>query len=119
MVKGSGGQKAVLSQCPMSIHLSIQEAGLPYRSGPAIRDQLSNSPTVIPAKAGIQYAAAYRFHLDVSGILDRPPSRTMTPNMVSRSRDALRPRFASNVRPLIQRAQGMPDARCTRDLMCE
>ena len=34
------------------------------------------------------------------------------------SRDALRPRFGDISRPLqIQRAQGMPDARCTRDLM--
>src|SRR4030088_126469 len=33
------------------------------------------------------------------------------------SRGALRPRFSSISRPRIQRAQGMPDARCTRDLM--
>jgi hypothetical protein len=34
-----------------------------------------------------------------------------------RSRGTIRPRFASNGRPLrIQRAQGMPDARCTRGL---
>ena len=31
------------------------------------------SPTVMPAKAGIQYAAAYRFITTVSGILDHPP----------------------------------------------
>jgi hypothetical protein len=43
---------------------------------------------------------------------------TVIPNTSSRSRDALRPRFASNVRPSKERAQGMPDARCTRDLVC-
>ncbi|MGY3353896.1 hypothetical protein ACVWZK_000559 [Bradyrhizobium sp. GM0.4] len=31
-----------------------------------------------PRKRGIQYVAASREHTDVSGILDRPPSRTMT-----------------------------------------
>ena len=41
-----------------------------------------------------------------------------TPVVCSHSRDALRPRFASNSHALSkQRAQGMPDARCTRDLM--
>jgi hypothetical protein len=34
--------------------------------------------TVIPAKAGIQYAASSRFRHGLLGILDRPPSRTMT-----------------------------------------
>jgi hypothetical protein len=33
---------------------------------------------VIPAKAGIQYAAASRFITGVSGILDHPRSRVMT-----------------------------------------
>jgi hypothetical protein len=32
--------------------------------------------------------------ISVSGILGRPPSRTMTPNMGLPSRDALRPRLA-------------------------
>src|SRR5213080_4189358 len=42
----------------------------------------------------------------------------MTVDTVSRSRGALRPRLARNFRALgSQRAQGMPDARCTRDLM--
>jgi hypothetical protein len=36
------------------------------------------APVVIPAKAGIQYAAAYRFNHCYLWILDRPPSRTMT-----------------------------------------
>src|SRR3954469_3142526 len=35
-------------------------------------------PAVIPAKAGIQYAAAYRLIIGSSAILDRPPSRAMT-----------------------------------------
>ena len=38
---------------------------------------LHNKPSY-PAKAGIQYAAAYRFHHNGSGILDHPPSRMMT-----------------------------------------
>src|SRR6185295_13430271 len=38
--------------------------------------------------------------------------------IVWRSRGAMRPRFARSFRPPpIQRAQGMPDARCTRGLM--
>ena len=41
----------------------------------------------------------------------------MTMNMNSRSRGALRPRSASNARPSKERAQGMPDARCTRGLV--
>ena len=40
-------------------------------------------------------------------------------DMTSRSRGALRPRFACFVRPLSnQRAQGRPGARCTRGLVC-
>ena len=33
---------------------------------------MTQHSTVIPAKAGIQYAAAYRLKTKVSGILDRP-----------------------------------------------
>jgi hypothetical protein len=43
----------------------------------------------------------------------------MTADTVSRSRDARRPRFARySSRSIEKRAQGMPDARCTRGLMC-
>ena len=42
----------------------------------------------------------------------------MTPNMGSHSRDALRPSFAGNSRPIRKRAQGRPGARCTRGLAC-
>src|SRR3954470_21622935 len=35
-------------------------------------------PAVIPAKAGIQYAAAPQSIISSSAILDRPPSRAMT-----------------------------------------
>jgi len=39
--------------------------------------------------------------------------------MYSRSRGTLRPRSEGNVRPpKTERAQGMPGARCTRDLVC-
>jgi hypothetical protein len=36
----------------------------------------------MPAKAGIQYAAASRFIFAVSGILDHPRSRMMTPSFL-------------------------------------
>src|SRR3954453_8168479 len=44
-------------------------------------------PAVIPAKAGIQYAAASRLIIGSSAILDRPPSRAMTrrPAIASRT----------------------------------
>src|SRR3954451_266023 len=42
------------------------------------RPLLQPRPAVIPAKAGIQYAAASRFIIGSSAILDRPPSRAMT-----------------------------------------
>jgi hypothetical protein len=35
------------------------------------------SPAVMPAKAGIQYAAASRFIATASGILDHPPQRAI------------------------------------------
>src|SRR5438093_7796571 len=38
--------------------------------------------------------------------------------MVSRSRDAFRPRLASISPPKRERAQGRPGARCTRGLVC-
>src|SRR5436190_18139182 len=38
----------------------------------------TNQTVVIPANAGIQYAAAYRSITAVSGILDHPLSRMMT-----------------------------------------
>ena len=40
------------------------------------------------------------------------------PDTPSHSRDAMRPRFARNRRPGNERAWGMPDARCTRSLVC-
>ncbi|TFV77020.1 hypothetical protein E4K64_09995 [Bradyrhizobium frederickii] len=42
------------------------------------RRRLSNLWCHAPRKRGIQYAAASRGYVAVSGILDRPPSRTMT-----------------------------------------
>jgi hypothetical protein len=80
-----------------------------------------------PRRRGIQYAAASRFIMDVSGILDRPLSRTMTTGGLAcsnasdttpHSRDALRPRFAPTSLSK-ERAQGKPGARCTRSLACE
>jgi hypothetical protein len=43
-----------------------------------LRRGILSSTAVIPAKAGIQYAAAYRLITGVSGILDHPLSRMMT-----------------------------------------
>ena len=54
------------------------------------------------------------------GVLDHPPARVTTLDVWPRSRDALRPRFSNSFRPLKnQRAQGMPDARCTRGPVCK
>ena len=43
----------------------------------------------------------------------------MTADIVSHSRGALRPRFASSFSPFCQRAQGRPGACCTRGLACD
>jgi hypothetical protein len=44
---------------------------------------------------------------------------TMWRHMRSHSRDAIRPSFAKNFPPSLQRAQGMPGARCARRRVCE
>jgi hypothetical protein len=51
----------------------------------------------------------------------RPVSSLMAgADITTRSRGATRPRFATNFRTARkERAQGMPDARCTRGLVCE
>jgi hypothetical protein len=43
-----------------------------------IEDDVASQTVVIPAKAGIQYAAALMIDRDASGILDHPLSRMMT-----------------------------------------
>ena len=48
-----------------------------------------------------------------------PGLRRDDADIVSHSRDAWRPRFTVIFPPSNQRAQGMPDARCTRGLMCD
>ena len=54
-----------------------------------------------------------------SGILDRPPSRTMTAERTfAFSRRKLRPRLARKILPSNEREQGMPGACCTRGLVC-
>ena len=56
--------------------------------------------------------------LSLTSLAYRVPAFARTTlNVRPHSRDALRPSFASILRPQIQRAQGMPDARCTRGLM--
>jgi chorismate synthase len=47
--------------------------------------RLAHPTPVIPAHAGIQYAAAFRFHDWRLGILVRPLSRTMTAERVAHS----------------------------------
>ena len=42
----------------------------------------------MPAKAGIQYAAAFTYLAGVSGILDHPPSRMMTTEVVETDANA-------------------------------
>ena len=81
---------------------------------------------VIPAKAGIQYAATYRFnHCCLWNTGSSAPVRKRAQggrwqlSMVSRSRNALRPRFAGYFSPSSQRAQGRPGACCTRGLACD
>src|SRR3954468_14541908 len=59
------------------------------RKGPLLQPR----PAVIPAKAGIQYAAACRLIISSSAILDRPPSRAMTPR-VTFACARIRKRFA-------------------------
>jgi hypothetical protein len=54
------------------------------------------------------------------GVLDAPLSRSMTTegNVNPRSRDTLRPSYCKNPPSKTKRAQGMPDARCTRGRLC-
>ena len=54
--------------------------------------------------------------LPISTRPDQTAQRAST-NMTSRSRGIICPRFAGNFPPSNRRAQGMPDARCTRGLM--
>ena len=58
-------------------------------------------------------------HLSGWCAMDCFAALAMTVDMVSRSRDALRPRFAINVPPSKSRAQGRPGARCTRGPVCD
>ncbi len=70
-----------------------------------------------PRRRGIQYAASSRFHHRHLGILDRPPSRTMT-NMIVLATHCARV-LQIRLPPKRKRAQGRPGARCTRGLMCQ
>ncbi len=87
----------------------------------AVGSVFSNAPTPsCPAKAGASSTPRpVGSIIDVSGVLDRPPSRTMTTAYdLAISRRLMRPRSAS-ISPLEkQRAQGRPGACCTRGLVC-
>jgi hypothetical protein len=69
-----------------------------------VDDDAPPTPTaVIPAKAGIQYAASSQFSHERLGILDRPPSRTMTVEIVCGRNSAFSrhhlPEFYKSFRP--------------------
>jgi hypothetical protein len=55
--------------------------------------------------------------IGISGIPGRPPSRAMTAEIILAARNARS--FFNQPCPPNQRAQGRPDARCTRGLMCD
>jgi hypothetical protein len=86
-------------------------------------DGASTYKTVVPREGGGSSTPRLLGSIiSVSGILDRPPSRTMTTERVKRSFAISRhdaPEVCQKFPcPLdSQRAQGMPDARCTRGLM--
>ena len=87
------------------------------------RQQAAPQTVVIPAKAGIQYAAASRFITDFSGILDHPLSRVMTSvggrtHTLAFSRRNAPEGLLEILAPSKQRAQGKPGVRCTRSRAC-
>jgi hypothetical protein len=68
---------------------------------------------------GIQYAAAFRFNHWRLWNTGSPAFAGDDVNMTSRSRGAFVPEVCwITFRPLCQRAQGRPGARCTRGLVC-
>ncbi len=85
-------------------------------------------PPSSPAKAGrSRTPRPIHFIADVSGILDRPHSRTMTVDVAASSthfkhaallRGAMRPGVCLTRSPFETRARGMPGAQCTRSLVC-
>src|SRR3954470_23003500 len=69
------GSSAILDRPPSQAKRPrVTFACARMRKGPLLQPR----PIVIPAKAGIQYAAASRLIIGSSAILDRPPSRAMT-----------------------------------------
>ena len=56
--------------------------------------------------------------IDVSGILDHPPSRVMTTEYADTISRLEKPEACMSSAPRNQRAQGRPGARCTRGLAC-
>jgi hypothetical protein len=64
---------------------------------------------VMPAKAGIQYSAAFRFNHRCLWNTGSPPSQGRRPSMGSRSRDGFRPRFAVYLAP--QKVRGRREDR--------
>src|SRR3954470_11855825 len=84
------GSSAILDRPPSQAKRPrVTFACARMRKGPLLQPR----PIVIPAKAGIQYAAASRLIIGSSAILDRPPSRAMTPR-VTFACARIRKRFA-------------------------
>ena len=78
---------------------------------------LCRFPHIVRLDRTIQYAAAFRFHRNCSGILDRPPSRTMTARQWPRHLGMLRPslRAVSDRRPSLRGAKRhLPSLRAKR-----
>jgi hypothetical protein len=71
LCSSSGAINVIASEAKQSI-LSYAARWIAFASLAMTRKDRSATTTVIPATAGIQYAAAYRFITDVSGILDQP-----------------------------------------------
>src|SRR5437763_4661586 len=81
---------------------------------------------VIPAKAGIQYAAASRLIISACGICHHPLSRMMTRECVAadfQTADRILAAWCARVMHECfaqrERAWGMPGAQCTRSLACK
>ena len=80
----------------------------------------SATTTVVPREGGVSSTPRPIVSITAaSGILDRPPSRTMTVECVSAFSRRIAPEVCLNVVPQSKRAQGMPGACCTRDLVCK
>src|SRR3954447_24822512 len=84
------------------------------------RPLLQPRPAVIPAKAGIQYAAASRLIISSSAILDRPPSRAIKPRVTFAALACANGRFCSPAPPSYprKRVSSTPRLSIDHQLLC-